>query len=99
MGSVVAAHGLSSCGSGALEHRLSSCDTDLIVPRTWDLPGRGIEPISPALAGEFFTTESPGKHITWILGFSNYISRHCKNFIVSLFSSVQFSHSVVSDSL
>jgi len=27
----------------------------------WDLPGSGIEPVSPALAGEFFTTETPGK--------------------------------------
>ena len=27
----------------------------------WDLPGSGIEPISPALADEFFTTEPPGK--------------------------------------
>ena len=27
----------------------------------WDLPGSGIEPAFPALAGEFFTTEPPGK--------------------------------------
>ena len=27
----------------------------------WDIPGLGIEPVSPALAGEFFTTEPPGK--------------------------------------
>ena len=27
----------------------------------WDLPGPGIESVSPALAGGFFTTESPGK--------------------------------------
>ena len=27
----------------------------------WDLPGPGIEPVSPALAGGFFTTEPPGK--------------------------------------
>ena len=26
----------------------------------WDLPGSGIEPVSPALAGRFFTTEPPG---------------------------------------
>ena len=25
------------------------------------LPGSGIEPVSPALAGEFFTTKPPGK--------------------------------------
>ena len=27
----------------------------------WDLTRQGIEPMSPALAGRFFTTESPGK--------------------------------------
>ena len=27
----------------------------------WGLPGPGIELVSPALAGRFFTTESPGK--------------------------------------
>ena len=27
----------------------------------WDLPGSGVEPMSPALAGGFFTTEPPGK--------------------------------------
>ena len=27
----------------------------------WALPGPGIQPVSPALAGRFFTTEPPGK--------------------------------------
>ena len=27
----------------------------------WDLPQPGIEPMSPVLAGRFFTTEQPGK--------------------------------------
>ena len=27
----------------------------------WDIPGPGIEPLSPALAGIVFTTEPPGK--------------------------------------
>ena len=27
----------------------------------WDLPGPGLEPASPALAGGFLTTERPGK--------------------------------------
>ena len=27
----------------------------------WDLPGPGIEPMSPTLTGGFFTTEPPGK--------------------------------------
>ena len=29
--------------------------------RMWDLPGPGVEPVSSALAGGFFTTEPPGK--------------------------------------
>ena len=35
----------------------------------WNLPGPGIEPVSPALAGRFFTTGSPGKSQTtfWVL--------------------------------
>ena len=28
-----------------------------------DLPGPGIEPVSPALAGRFFTTELPEKKV------------------------------------
>ena len=27
----------------------------------WDLPGAGLEPVSPALAGGFLTTAPPGK--------------------------------------
>ena len=27
----------------------------------WDLPGTGLEPVSPALAGRFLTTVTPGK--------------------------------------
>ena len=29
----------------------------------WDLPGPGLEPVSPALAGRFLTTEPPGKSV------------------------------------
>ena len=55
--SVVVAHGLSSCGSRALEHRLSSCGAwALLLCGMWDLPGPGLEPVSPALAGGFLTT-------------------------------------------
>jgi len=32
-----------------------------------DLPEQGIKPTSPALAGEFFTTEPPGKRDSAIL--------------------------------
>ena len=54
--------GFRSCGSWALEHRFNSCGkrAELLL-RIWDLPGSGIGPVSPALAGEFFTTEPPGK--------------------------------------
>ena len=60
--SVVVAHGLSSCGSWALDCRLSSCGTQAQLLRgMWDLPGPGLEPVSPALAGGFLTTAPPGK--------------------------------------
>ena len=60
--SVVVARGLSSCGSWALEHRLSSCGARAQLLRgMWDLPGPGLEPMSPALAGRFLTTAPPGK--------------------------------------
>ena len=60
--SVVVACGLSSCGSGALERRLSSCGTRAQLLRgMWDLPRPGLEPVSPALAGRFLTTAPPGK--------------------------------------
>ena len=60
--SVVVACGLSSCGSRALEHRLRSCGARAQLLRSmWDLPGPGLEPVSPALAGRFLTTAPPGK--------------------------------------
>ena len=33
----------------------------------WDLPGPGLEPMSPALAGGFLTTVPPGKSFSWLL--------------------------------
>ena len=60
--SVVVARGLSSCGSRALESRLSSCGTGAqLLYGMWDLPGPGLEPVSPALAGGFLITVPPGK--------------------------------------
>ena len=35
--------------------------SDLPFPTPGDLPDPGIEPVSPALAGGFFTTEPPGR--------------------------------------
>ena len=48
--SVVVACGLSSCGAQAQ-----------LLRGMWDLPGPGLEPMSPALAGGFLTTVPPGK--------------------------------------
>ena len=42
--------------------RLSSCGSRTQLLRgMWDLPGPGLEPVSPALAGGFSTTAPPGK--------------------------------------
>ena len=42
--------------------RLSSCGSRAQLLRdTWNLPGPGLEPVSPALAGRFSTTAPPGK--------------------------------------
>ena len=58
----VTVQGLSSCSSRALEHRLSSCGArPWLLCGMWDLSRPGIEPMSPAVAGRFFTTEPPGK--------------------------------------
>ena len=35
--------------------------SELPFPSPWDLVNPGVKPLSPVLAGEFFTTESPGK--------------------------------------
>ena len=54
----------SSCSSPALEHRLSSCSEQAeLLCSMRDLPGSEIEPLSPALAGGFFTTEPSGKYL------------------------------------
>ena len=44
----------------------------LLFPSLEDLPKPGIKPVSPALAGEFYTTESPGKcHVSCSVQFSS----------------------------
>ena len=54
--------GFSSCRSQALKHRFSSCGSwaQLLCVGS-SRPRTGIEPVPPALAGGFFTTEPPGK--------------------------------------
>ena len=45
--------GFSSCGSRALEHRLSSCGAwAYLLCSMWDPPGPGLKPVSPAMAGD-----------------------------------------------
>ena len=54
--------GYSSWGCQALEHRFSSCGAQAyLLHGMWDLPRKGVEPMSPTLAGRFFITEAPGK--------------------------------------
>ena len=56
-GSVAAAR-----GGGAPESALSNRGTrPWLLRGTLDLPGPGINPVSPALAGRFLTTTQPGK--------------------------------------
>ena len=57
MGSVIAAPGLSSTGAVVVVHGLS------LLWGMWDLPRPEVKPMSPALAGRFFSTEPPGKPI------------------------------------
>ena len=68
--SLVAEHGLQASGLQQLQHTVS-----VVVARglssygaraqllqgMWYLPGPGLEPVSPALAGRFLTTAPPGK--------------------------------------
>ena len=44
----------------------------LPFPSPGDLPDPGIEPMSPALTGWFFTTEPPGKHIYGLAAMNYY---------------------------
>ena len=60
--SVAVTHRLRMCRTRALEHRLDSCDAQAqLFQHKCNLPRPGIELMSPALAGRFFTTEPPGK--------------------------------------
>ena len=53
---------LTVVASSAAEPRLSSCDAqDEFQHSIWDLAPQGIEPVSPALADHFLTTEPPEK--------------------------------------
>ena len=87
--SVVAAGRLSSCGSQTLECRLSSRGARAqLLHGMWDLPGPGLKPMSPALAGRFLTSVPPGRPITSIslLRFSSSICfKRIHNFFLKRF--------------
>ena len=66
--SVVKAHGLNSCSSQALEHRINSWGARAqLLFSMWSLPESGNKPVSPALPGRFLITELPGKPTTVFL--------------------------------
>ena len=66
--------GLSSCDSWALEHRLNSGSAwASLLHNTWDLPGSGIKPMSPALAWGFFTRAAPHSCFTYFSGDQIYV--------------------------
>ena len=74
---------LRSTGSG-VQASVVVCGTwGQLLRGMWDLPRPGIEPMSPALAGGFQSTVPPGKLSA--------------SFLKVIFSSVQFTYSVVSD--
>ena len=72
--------GLSSWCSQSLE-----CATSTWTPRAqlllrmWTLPGSGIDPASPALAGRFLTSLPPGKsHSLFFTGNADVIHKTCR---------------------
>ena len=68
VGHRVQAHGFSRCGSRAPEGRLCGYGTRAQPLRsTWDPPGPGIEPASPAVQGGLPTTGPPRKSPTPVL--------------------------------
>ena len=77
------ARGLSSCGSWALERRLGSCGARAyLLHGMWDLPGSGLEPLSPALAGGFLTTAPPGKSCKCVQNFYTNLDLFCTFYLV-----------------
>ena len=74
--SLVAAHGFRSCGTWPY-----------LPCGTWHLPRAGIEPMSPALAGGFFTTGPPGQPSSVFLwgSFASYLVSSLSTFGASRF--------------
>ena len=82
-------------------HELSSGgDWTYLLRHMWNLPGPGIEPLSPALVCGFLSTVPPGKSLIW-LPESSYFRTSCTLLVPSLCVCVcacACRHSVVSDS-
>ena len=57
-------HGSSLPGS-SVEFSRQEFWSGLLSPTPGNLPDPRIKPLSPSLAGGFFTTEPPGKPLTW----------------------------------
>ena len=58
------AQALGTWASVAVARRFSSCGAQAQLLRgIWDLPGPGLKPVSPALAGGFLTTVPPRKSL------------------------------------
>ena len=72
--------GLSSCGYWDLGDRLTGHGV-------WGLSEPELEPMSPALAGEFFTTEPPGKPLK-----SNFIPSYQLNYKPAKYSLLNILH-------
>ena len=78
------APGASAAAAAALEHNLSSWDTRAyLLLGTWDPSGPGIEHVSPASAGGFFTTEPPEKPQNDVLW--GFMMPSCLFFLKSIF--------------
>ena len=59
----IVVRGLLAVVSSLMGYRLSSCGTRAqLLQCLWNLPGPGIEPVSPALGGRVLTAGPPGKH-------------------------------------
>ena len=69
------AQGFSGCSSWALEHRFSGFGSwAYLLLCMRNLPWSGIKPVSPALAGRFFTPDPPGKPSDKLLHILIYLS-------------------------
>ena len=64
-------------------HRLSNCGSRAhLLHGMWDLPGPGLEPVSPALAGRLSTTAPPGKPLPFVYSFLSSLLFRAKSLIL-----------------